>query len=593
MADDTREIIFNNQKKGQKFEERLQLTSRGWQLKWIDPMEHSQKLLYGYASGYFDKLRAREHPINLIDRGVSTIVPFLVEGNPVINVTTQIPNLKPSARVTQLALNWLIDKKMNLAETLFIPAATMSMFGDVYTRTFSEYDRIVSIDGVEKIKLGTPKVELIDPVDYIGDPAAKKREDFVIEGDVYRLPTEYARDIFDVPDSILPTGKLISKFSAEQVASGTFNWNQLNLRDYTVFQDIFIRDENIIVTIMPYGNKPVRLRTISYDGPGDTPYDRLGYKYFPGCPISIPPAWAWNDLDVTMNVLARKAREQAESQKNIIVAEPASRKAAEKLIKAANMDVILTSNAKGIQTVSLGGVNPENYAWMQFAESEFTKTGVSTDVLGGRGSNSPTLGQEQLVYKNASRIISNMYDRFENFCNSVISKLAYYVWTDPLVEIPVIEKIPGLGDMPMVFSQADKVGDFYDFVFNIERFSTQRMGPEERFQRLMQFMGSWVLPTMQLSMAQGGTVDIPTATKILASYSGIEDDFSQCYKTLVPQIPGNVPFTMFPQPGQTGGGKKPKGGTGQTNDAFGVGLDSAIANSNAQAIQNNNNSMVI
>jgi hypothetical protein len=591
MPEDTRQIIFNRQHKGQKFEERLQIVSRGWQLKWLDPMEHSQKLLYSYASGYFDKRRAREHPINLIDRGVSTVVPFLIEGVPKINVTTQIPNLKPTARRTQLAMNWLIDKKMKLSESVFIPAAIMSMFGDVYTRTFSENDRVINLHD-EVIRLGTPKIALIDPADYIGDPAAKSREDFIIEGDVYRLPTDYARDIFDKPDSILPSGKLISKFSAEQVASGQFNWNQLNLRDYTVFQDIFIRDENIVVTIMPFGNKPVRLRTISYDGPGDSPYDHLGYKFFPGCPISIPPAWAWNDLDVTMNIMARTAREQAESQKNVIIAEPASKEVAKKIINAANMDFLVSSNPKGIQTVSVGGVNPENYNWMEFAETEFTKTGVSTDILGGRGSNSPTLGQEQMVYMNASRIIRNMFTRFENFMTSVVSKLAYYVWTDPLVHIPVIEKIPGLGEMPLVFSQSDVVGDFYDFVFNIKPHSSQRMGPEQMYQRMMHFMGSWVLPTAQLSMAQGAQIDIPTATQILADYAGLED-FGQYYKSIIPQEPGNVPFMMMPQPGQTGGGKRPKGGTGQTNDSFGATADSRLANSEQAKQSNNNNSLVI
>ena len=73
-----KEYLYNNQKKGQRFEERLQILSRSWTLKWKDPTQHTYKLLQSYASGYFNRLAARSHPVNLIDRGVSTMVPFLV-----------------------------------------------------------------------------------------------------------------------------------------------------------------------------------------------------------------------------------------------------------------------------------------------------------------------------------------------------------------------------------------------------------------------------------------------------------------------------------------------------------------------------------
>jgi len=564
--DNSRRYLETNGWAGQRFEERCQIIVRGWQKKWEDPQTHTQKLLASYASGYFDKSKARSHPINLTDRGVSTIVPFLVEGNPKLLVESIVPNMRPSARRTQLALNYLIDKKMNMAENVFIPAATMSMFGGVATRTFSEYDRMVTLDD-EEIKLGTPKVILIDPADYIGDPAAKTRADFVVEGDIYRLPTEYARDIFDHPDLIMATGKLITKFSAEALTSKAFNWNKLNLRDYSIFIDLYIKDEGIIITIMPYGNKPVRLRTIEYDGPGDGPYDYLGYKYFPGCPVPIPPAWAWNDLDYSMNILARTAREQAEAQKNVIVAEPAAKEAAKKILKASNMDVITTKNVKDIKSLSFGGVNPDNYKWMEFAETEFTKTGANPDVLGGRGAQAPTLGQEQLVYHNASRIINNMYNRFENFMTSVINKLAYYVWTDPTVYIPVISQVPGLGEVPIVFSQADKVGDFYDFIFNLKPYSSQRTSPELMHQKLMQFMSSWVLPTAQIAAAQGAQLDIVTATQILADYAGL-DNFDQIYKSVVPQDPGPVPYVLQPSAGQRPQGKKGQRSPGQQNDSI-------------------------
>ena len=90
----------------------------------------------------------------------------------------------------------------------------------------------------------------------------------------------------------------------------------------TTFIDLYLYDEGTTITIMPYQKKAVVLHTVEEDGPGKSPYDFLGYKFFPGTTYPIPPAWAWHDLDVTMNVLAKTAREQAESQKDLIFVDP-------------------------------------------------------------------------------------------------------------------------------------------------------------------------------------------------------------------------------------------------------------------------------
>jgi len=175
------------------------------------PLGKRQKLLALWASGFFDENYGREHLINLIDRGVFTIVPYLIEGNPKILVETKVANMRPWAFTTQLALNFLINK-MNIAERVFIPAAINSMFGAGITRTFTEYDRIIDLDG-NKIKSGTPIIRVIDDADYIGDVVAKTRDDFILEGDIYKLPTEYARDLYSkFADDISPDCKLTQDY---------------------------------------------------------------------------------------------------------------------------------------------------------------------------------------------------------------------------------------------------------------------------------------------------------------------------------------------------------------------------------------------
>ena len=366
------------------FVTRLQWTVRLWKRKNREILKKQEKLLRLWASGFFDGKYSREHLINLIDRGVFTIVPYLVEGNPRVQVETLIANMKPWAHTTQLALNFLIEK-MELADKVFIPVAINSMFGAGITRTFTEYDRIITF-GDEIIKSGVPAIKVIHDSEYIGDPIAKRRDDFILEGDIYKLPTAYAKDLFakkdkfgnQIADYIFPDCRLATSFSPEKISNPDFNFNinKYNIRDYTTFIDIYLYDENVTVTIMPEGKKPKILREVEEDGPKESPYDYLGYKFFPDTSVPIPPAWFWHDLDVSTNIVANTAREQAESQKDLIFAEPENKKLLKEVSNAKNMDVLIIKNAKdGVQKVSVGGMNTEALPYLQMLEIAFNKSG--------------------------------------------------------------------------------------------------------------------------------------------------------------------------------------------------------------------------
>lgn len=584
MPKNTKSYLFNNGLgEDKKFEVRVQKLTKAWQKRQEVPLQKRQKLLALWASGFFDSGYSRTHLINLIDRGVFTIVPYLVEGNPKILVETKIANCRPWAFTTQLALNFILDK-MNFAERTLIPAAINSMFGAGITRTFTEYDRVINLDD-NIIKYGNSVIRVIDDADYIGDVAAKTRDDFIIEGDIYKLPTDYAKDLYSkFADDISSDCKLTSDYHPEKISNGEWDINRLSLREYTSFVDLYLYDEGITITIMPYGKAAKVLHTVEEDGPGGSPYDFLGYKFFPGTTYPIPPAWAWHDLDTTMNIMAQTARQQAESQKDIIAVTPQNRDFAKKIVTAKNLDILEADNPRdSINKLSLGGVNPENYNWMNFAEQAFTKTGASSDVLAGRGSQSPTLGQEQMVFENASRIVNNMHTRFQGFMTSIINKLAYKVLQDPSEYIPLIHHVPGVGDLPRVFSSADKVEDFYSFVFKVMPYSTQRTSPKVLAQELMGFMTQWVLPTYQFAAQQGAELDVPTVTRILSDYMGFEN-FNQFYKTAVPHELDGVGYMMQPL-GQEQRPKGPNVGSkspGQQNDTFGASTPSRTANKNQQ-----------
>jgi len=572
-----------------KFPRRLQELCKVWQIKNKSFLDHQQKLLRLWASGFFDGGYGREHLINLIDRGVYTIVPYLVEGNPRVMVETPVPNYRSWAYTTQLALNYLVEK-MDLAENVLIPVAVNSMFGAGITRTFSEYDRIITLEG-EVIKSGMPAIKVIHDTDYIGDPAAKRRDDFIFEGDIYKLPTAYAKDLFagkdqygnQIADYIAPDAKLTTDFSPDSISNPDDDRNRYSTRHYTTFIDLYLADENVTVTIMPEGKKAKILREVEEDGPNESPYDYLGYKFFPGCSVPIPPAWFWHDLDVSTNIVAKTAREQAESQKDLLLASPANKELAEKVLNAKNMDVLIVNDPKeGVLPVSLGGMNTEALPYLGYTETAFNKSGGTSEIMGGRGTEAPTLGQEKMQFQNASRIVGNMYTRYHGFMTSILRKLAYKVWTDPTVYIPVVKDIPGVGQLEPVFSQADQVGDFYDFVFNITPYSTQRMSPEMKYQRLLSLSSQWILPTLPIAAQMGAKFDIPEATKKMAEYIGL-NDFNQLYSTAIPDGVQPINYQMQPN-GQT----KKQGAQGQQNDSMGAMMGSREAQSSRMSGKESN-----
>jgi len=556
------------------YPKRLQMLSRMWSKKWEGAYDKSQKCMRLWLSGYFDKGYARWHMLNYMDRGVSTVTSYLVSGNPKVMVEAVAPNLRQFAYNMKLILNFAIEQN-NFAEEVLIPGAVASMFGDCIARTFYEYDRAVSLDD-ETIKIGTPRVALIEPCDYIGDPSAKVRRDFAIEGDRYRLPTEYAKDLFGkkFADHIKPDCKLITKCSAEELSSKGFDFNKLADREYTTFLDICNIKEGTIDTIMPMGHKAVILKTVEWDGPDRSPYDVLGYRYAPNIPISIPPAWNWYDLDVSANIVAKAAREQAESQKTILAGEPIAKDAMKSVLSGKNMDMLLAKHADKIQKFEFGGVTADNYGWLQWASNEFAQAGGGANPnLAGSGPAADTLGQEQMVMANASRVAGNFYNRFHSWMTNVLRKWSWALMEDPGAYFEVLETvdIPGVGnyEYPVYYSSADKAAEFNDLIFKLIPYSTQRKSPEQKYAELFQFCTQWLLPTMPYRMQSGATIDMEMVDKFLADYQGI-DSFPQWYHGTLPADGPDVNFVMS--------SKSP----GQEDDRFGASLPSRTANNQQQ-----------
>jgi len=71
--------------------------AKAWQSKWTGAYEHTQRILRLLASGYYQKGYSRWHLVNLMNRGVASVVSYLVEGNPKVMIQSMSVELQEYA----------------------------------------------------------------------------------------------------------------------------------------------------------------------------------------------------------------------------------------------------------------------------------------------------------------------------------------------------------------------------------------------------------------------------------------------------------------------------------------------------------------
>jgi hypothetical protein len=557
------------------FTKRIQEGAKHW-TRFTQPMHKNRKrMIDAWVSDYFaGKGTHVNHTMNLIDRAIGILVPYLAMANPQINVETRVKELRPWAYTTQLALNHLLDE-IKFAKTVLRPAIFNSMFGAgiVKSGLMKAYEADVYGNHLE---VGQPYAAVVDDEDYIGDVAADSREDFEMEGNYYVMPTEKAKEFFGPrhADHIKPSYKLYGDESvAEVVKSNVYGSDYHTLRYWTRFMDVYLPDEGVTITLLADDTYSKKLREVHFDGPEDGPYDFLGYKFAPKNSMPIPPAWGWIDYDTTVNTLVNKMRNQAERQKSVLAFSSESEADAEAIKNSPDGETVRVDDINNLKEVSYGGTNPENYQWTQYMEGQFSIQGGNLYQLGGRGTQAETLGQEQMLQANAGRIVDDMEQAVYDCATSIIRKLAWHVWSDPLIQIPVIKRIEGAGEVEVIFDKYAQEGDFWDFNFDLQPYSMQRFNPSIQNQKLMQFLTGWALPVAGMAAQQGVQINIDAASRKIAQY--LQLDIEDFWESVVPQDGGMVGMGPYqPTKGQT------KAAFGQTDDRFGASSASRQGNSN-------------
>jgi len=531
------------------FGQRILRAIQVWKKLMEAPLKHRTTMLNAWIAGYTaPDNNGIPHPINLIDRGLGILIPYLVMSNPKMLVTTD--NF-PFALTTELAFNHLL-KEIKFAKNTLRPAVRDSMLGMGIVKTGIAKEWQVEVFGYLH-DVGQVYADTIDLEDYIGDPSAKTFESFELEGHVYRIPLGVARDMFPKhADRIKSQFHLYGEDVSTDaiVKPGLHNEQYNTLKEWTELADIWLPDERVVITINPHDERGKIYNSWDWDGPEGGPFDKLYYKEIPGTPIPLPPVWSWLDMDTAINVIVNKIRKQAEAQKAVLAYEAEAHEDANRLVLAADREAVKVQHRDGVRVFEFPGIDANAYSWIQYLESQYSIQGQNLYTMGGRNVQAQTLGQEQMLMANASKSVDDMVEQVYTFTTSIARKIAWYLWTDPLIHVPQLKRIEGYGSVEVVFDRAGQEGDFWDYNFEIEPYSMQRLNPNMEYQRLITLLTQWVLPTAQIAAQQGMQLNIPEATKQLAKYlqlRGINDWFRTA-------VPSNVNLNPYqPQLGMVKG----------------------------------------
>ncbi|KKL51939.1 hypothetical protein LCGC14_2290470, partial [marine sediment metagenome] len=454
--------------KRRKFVPRLQDAVQSWRLYTRPMREARKKMLEHYANGWYSNApRQFEQPINLIDRGVQIIGPYLVANDPKVHISTKrgLKSNRPFARTMELALEHLFQE-MNLATDTLRPVVINSLFAMGITKTGIMHSHEVEIFG-HLHDLGQPYCDNVDFEDYIGDVMARNRQEQQIEGNYYRLPADYVRDsglykshdslkvdyeirgAFDTdtrPQSISKKEVVQQRYDDYVRDSGLYKSHDSlkvdyeirgafdtdtrpqaiskkevvqqrydDLRPMVTLIDLWIPDENIVLTIPPESQGDRIMRTVDWDGPETGPYDTLAYKYFPESIMPIPPVWTWLDLNLTLNKMVSKMRRQAERQKNIVMYELGAAEDMKNVTQTSDGETVGVRNVDAIKEIEMGGINEIAFPFIQYLENQYSITGGNLYTLGGRATQAETLGQEQMLQANASKHLEDMVEQHHAF----------------------------------------------------------------------------------------------------------------------------------------------------------------------------------
>jgi len=474
------------------------------------------------------------------------------------------------------------DLKMKETMRAWVVSAIFA-FGVMKVSLASSENMIV--DGDVNIDPGQVYAEIVDLDDFVFDPTCTDIRKSSFLGSRVRVPRQQLLDDPSYDKELvmkLPTSKFTTAGRAEAMTKqSTAVAETYTLQDYVDVVELWIPEANALVTI----SDPQQiildgyLRSVDYNGPAEGPYVLLDFSPpVPGNPLPVAPVSLWYDLHMIANRTFKRMMDQADRQKDILAYSPAFADEAQDIIDAEDGDSVAVSDPQAAQVMSFGGANNRNEQMVQQMQMWFNYVAGNPDQMAGNMSKATkgskeTATRTQAMQSNMSVSLDDAQGLVHDAAAEVSKRIAWYLHTDPLIDLPLIKRTTGGKFQQMTLTPEQRQGDFLDYTFKIRAKSMVPTDPITRA-RLMAEFATKVMPNVtnsaNIAFQMGVPFNLQRCLTDLAEQMGLTADVMSWFND--PEFANRMALRLQLGPqnqGKSGGGDG--GGQAAQNGGFGGG----------------------
>jgi hypothetical protein len=515
-----------------RLERRRLNNAREWSRRRLRPFrENRYAAIQQMVGAHYSESGSEDRvPVNLLLLAAEIYTRHLAARRPAVLADTVHDRLKPQALDFEIVMDHALEEiKFGLSLERWAMDAILghAVMKVGITQTGSDIEGFLH-------DAGQPFADVIDLDDWNHDMTVKRWEQIAFAENRYTLPLDYVKgsDLYTNTDTVeaLDEDNTTNETGEPTVATlgRGDDGGKEEYQDTITCWDTWLPREQLLITTVasPDGGvseKPP-IRVVEWKGPEVGPFHRLSYQEVPNNVMPLPPVAMLMDIHDLANRLFRKLGRQAERQKKLTGFRPAAGTDIEKINVTKDGDGIRLDDPGGAKEIMFGGPDQVNMAFFMQLRDLYVWLGGNLDALGGLSVQAPTLGQEEILGAGAGARIIKWQDRTEEATREVVEAIGDYVWHDPLRDDRFMREIPDTGiEVPVVFNDQVKEGDFGDFNLRLQPYSMQGRTPAERLGMILQSIERIYMPLAPVLAEQGVVLDAHKTFEIIAKYGQIPE----------------------------------------------------------------------
>lgn len=452
-------------------------------------------------------------PLNLIFNAIRVLVPNLVFNFPIHNVNTRFAVQRQYAEMLGMALSQQ-DKQLKM-KNVYKKWIVDAIFQIGILKTgLCDSGSAADFGGGTKIDPGSIYTDNVYLDNFVFDPDCTDLDHPLFVGDGMDVDRQLLLDSGLYNNDLIMKLPSIGGDAEYRDRTSWLSSHGLNEGERSVLEDkvriyeLWVPRAKAIVTVPGSENCRVDdfLRIHDYYGPDEGPYTYLRLTPpVPNNPLPISMVGIWYDLHIMANRMAKKIMEQADRQKDIVGYKRSAADDAQEALEASDGEAIAMDDPTGIAVHSFGGQKNSNEVHVQQLETWFNMMAGNPEGMAGISMNAKSATEANMLQGNAQTSLEDMKDMVYSGVAEEGRRRAWYLHTDPLIEVPLIRRIhvpaqmqqtpagpqmvapPSQQDVQVFLTPEARCGDFIDFTFDIEPESMARVDSQKRLAQAMEF----------------------------------------------------------------------------------------------------------